>query len=205
MSARKFLIASLAAAGFSANASGNDYGYKNLDLRYNTQNQADAVKLFKQDHVYTLAGHRSHSSHSSHSSHRSSSGGGYYSPPAPFYSPPPPPPPPPKAKAISPPPASSFMGNYGSGLPNLSPPAAQMEQGAGTNLQPLSPNTELFTTIVRRVQLGLTAYGYYSGTVDGIVGPQTREAITKMQTDYGLKVTGTITPELLDALNISAR
>ena len=55
------------------------------------------------------------------------------------------------------------------------------------------------------MQLALYAYGYYTGQIDGIVGSGTRAALSKMQSDYGLKVTGTVTPEVLDALVIAAR
>lgn len=60
-------------------------------------------------------------------------------------------------------------------------------------------------SIVMRVQLGLQAYGYYNGAIDGIVGKGTRAALVRFQTDYNLKVTGTITPEVLDAFKISAQ
>jgi His-Xaa-Ser repeat protein HxsA len=63
----------------------------------------------------------------------------------------------------------------------------------------------LFNDIVRRVQLGLQAYGYYNGAIDGVVGSEMRAALRKLQEDYSLKTTGTITPEVLDALKIVAR
>lgn len=56
-----------------------------------------------------------------------------------------------------------------------------------------------------RVQLGLIAYGYYNGKVDGIIGKQSKAALSRFQSDYSLKVTGTITPEVLSALGISAQ
>ncbi|WP_246679039.1 peptidoglycan-binding domain-containing protein [Mesorhizobium sp. B1-1-3] len=46
----------------------------------------------------------------------------------------------------------------------------------------------------------MLAFGYYNGKLDGIFRPEMRASLTKLQTDYGLKVTGTITPETLDAL-----
>ena len=55
-----------------------------------------------------------------------------------------------------------------------------------------------------RVQLALRAYGYYSGAIDGVVGPETKTSLMKMQKDYKIPVTGTITPEVIDALNIPA-
>ncbi|MCM2453664.1 peptidoglycan-binding protein [Agrobacterium vitis] len=55
-----------------------------------------------------------------------------------------------------------------------------------------------------QVQSSLTAYGYYTGLIDGKVGPSCKTALTAMQTDYRLKVTGTITPEVLDTFGIVA-
>jgi peptidoglycan hydrolase-like protein with peptidoglycan-binding domain len=49
------------------------------------------------------------------------------------------------------------------------------------------------------------AYGYYDGDVDCLVGPITRAALRRFQTDFNLKVTGTITPEVLDAFKIVAQ
>lgn len=56
-----------------------------------------------------------------------------------------------------------------------------------------------------QVQKALLAFGYFNGEITGTVGPQTRDALTRLQTDYKLKATGTITPETLDALRIVAR
>jgi peptidoglycan hydrolase-like protein with peptidoglycan-binding domain len=53
--------------------------------------------------------------------------------------------------------------------------------------------------------MGLTAYGYYTGAVDGIMGPQTKTAISKFQAAWGLPVTGSVTPEVLNALGIVAQ
>jgi His-Xaa-Ser repeat protein HxsA len=55
-----------------------------------------------------------------------------------------------------------------------------------------------------QVQTALTAYGYYSGLIDGQVGQGCKTALIAMQTDYNLKVTGTITPEVLNAFGIVA-
>jgi peptidoglycan hydrolase-like protein with peptidoglycan-binding domain len=54
------------------------------------------------------------------------------------------------------------------------------------------------------VQLGLLAYGYYEGTIDGVVGPKMKDSIRRFQKDFGLNVTGTITPQVLDTLKITA-
>jgi len=54
-----------------------------------------------------------------------------------------------------------------------------------------------------RVQNALEAAGYYNGPIDGIIGNGTRGAIAAYQHDYGLAVTGTITPALVNSLGIS--
>lgn len=85
--------------------------------------------------------------------------------------------------------------------------------GAGrSNAGPPSPaspatlpgNSNKFAAIVRQVQMAMLAFGYYSGPVNGVVGVETRDALTRLQTDYGLKATGTITPQTLNALRITA-
>lgn len=72
-------------------------------------------------------------------------------------------------------------------------------------LPPLPGNSDKFASIVRQVQTALLAYGYYSGQLDGVVDAEMRLAIEKYQSDAGLKVTGTITPQLLDTLRIVAQ
>ncbi|MFL6861666.1 MAG: peptidoglycan-binding protein, partial [Allosphingosinicella sp.] len=49
----------------------------------------------------------------------------------------------------------------------------------------------------------LQSRGYYSGAADGAVGPGTREAVDAFQRAHGLEATGTITLEVLDALQLS--
>ena len=134
--------------------------------------------IFKLEHKYNLAAHRSHSSHGSHGSHRSSSGGGYSTPRAPVV-------PPPSRNFRSTPPQSI--------LP--SPPAAT---------KVLPGNSAKFKSIVMQVQTGLYAFGYYTGAIDGQFGPELRAALTKFQKLWSMNVTGTITPEVLNALGIKA-
>jgi His-Xaa-Ser repeat protein HxsA len=134
-------------------------------------------QILRGEHKYTLAGHRSHSSHGSHGSHRSSSGGGY-----------------------------SGGGTYRPSAPssNSTPPASVMPR-ASEAPKTLPGNSAVFLDIVKRVQTALYSYGYYTGAIDGIVGTGTKAAISKFQKDWGLKITGTITPEVLNALNIVAK
>lgn len=127
-------------------------------------------------HTYTLAGHRSHSSHGSHASHRSSSTGGYTAP------------------------KKSTSRNKRSTTPASILPSTQSRAAKS-----LGGNTEKFKEIARKVQLALTSYGYYNGAIDGVVGKGSKAALSRFQSDYSLKVTGTITPQVLDAFGISAR
>ncbi|MES2569893.1 MAG: peptidoglycan-binding domain-containing protein, partial [Verrucomicrobiota bacterium] len=52
------------------------------------------------------------------------------------------------------------------------------------------------------VQRNLRRLGYYRGAIDGNVGPGTRAAIRNYQSEHGLRVTGRIDSELLEALEI---
>ncbi|WP_158258116.1 peptidoglycan-binding protein [Sphingopyxis lindanitolerans] len=210
---RTFLIASLVAAGFGSRDPLAPDVLKATTATDDRGNGTTLYETFRQDHSITLADHRSHRSHSSHSSHRSSSGGHYshsshsshtshrsstggsggsYDP-APVY---------------SPPPSSSGSSNDNSGstyqgaTPSTlysSPDAASSEP-----LKALPGRSELFKTIVKRVQIALLAHGVFSGTIDGDVGPATRKALRAYQSKYGLKTTGTITPETLDSLKVSS-
>jgi Putative peptidoglycan binding domain len=69
----------------------------------------------------------------------------------------------------------------------------------------LPGNTNKFNEIVKQVQLALIAFGYYAGPVDGVVTNNMRSALKTMQLEYDLKITGTITPQVLDALKIVAQ
>ena len=57
---------------------------------------------------------------------------------------------------------------------------------------------------VRTIQTKLKNWGYYKGSVDGIFGPQTKEAVKYFQRKNGLKVDGIVGPQTLKALGISS-
>lgn len=59
-----------------------------------------------------------------------------------------------------------------------------------------------FDPLTIQVQTALRDYGYYGGPIDGIIGPQSREALAWLQRDHGLAVTGGITQEVLDLVGI---
>ncbi len=170
MKAKHFAI-SLAAAGYLPQEGLAFAQFMDVD---DWDKSTALFQVFKGEHRYTLAGHRSHSSHGSHGSHgshRSSTGGGVPVPSAP------------RSNSTTP----------QTVLPSL--PSAPT---------PLPGNSAKFTLIVMEVQTALYALGYYTGAIDGVVGPQTVTALSKYQKEWGLTVNGRITPEVLDALGISA-
>jgi len=55
---------------------------------------------------------------------------------------------------------------------------------------------------VAAVQEQLAQQGYYRGEVDGIFGAQTRRAVVRYQSDHGLRVTGNLNADTLQALGL---
>jgi hypothetical protein len=82
----------------------------------------------------------------------------------------------------------------------------------GANLGYDYPGYDYPTTYVHRdvpsgslaaqVQARLAREGYDPGPIDGIIGPQTRDAIAAFQSDHGLPVTGRIENSLVNALGL---
>lgn len=52
------------------------------------------------------------------------------------------------------------------------------------------------------VQRALARRGYYNGSIDGAIGPQSRRAIARYQQDQGLRVTGDISSSLINSLGL---
>ncbi len=52
------------------------------------------------------------------------------------------------------------------------------------------------------VQRALARAGYYQGAIDGEIGPQSRRAIARYQSDNGLRSTGLIDQSLLNSLGL---
>lgn len=59
--------------------------------------------------------------------------------------------------------------------------------------------------LISDVQQHLSARGYYRSAIDGVVGPGTREAARRFQTDAGLPITGVIDRRLLSQLKLADR
>jgi len=175
MKKKHFLIGSLALAGLSTTAAASPIRVEpEQSPKQALEGSTGLFTIFSAQKAVLTAQHRSHKSHGSH---RSSSGGSS----RPYTAPTPTPTP---RRSDSTPPSSILPRSSLSGNSTLSP-------------------VEQFTERAKRVQTGLTAYGYYNGAIDGKVGPATKAALSKFQKDFSLTITGTITPEVLNAFGIT--
>jgi Putative peptidoglycan binding domain len=57
--------------------------------------------------------------------------------------------------------------------------------------------------IIEDVQLPLQQQGYYAGSIDGRLGPQTRGALAAFQSDYGLPITSAVDKPTLQTLGLT--
>jgi len=57
--------------------------------------------------------------------------------------------------------------------------------------------------VIANVQTQLYNEGYYNGTIDGILGPDTRAAIADYQADHGLAVTAAIDEPTVESLGLA--
>ena len=58
--------------------------------------------------------------------------------------------------------------------------------------------------VIADVQASLKDMGYYTGQVDGLLGPLTRKALIGYQEDAGLTATAAIDEPTLETLNLSS-
>jgi hypothetical protein len=57
--------------------------------------------------------------------------------------------------------------------------------------------------VTAQVQEALAQQGYYYGPIDGVLGPDTRDAILRFQADHGLATTAAIDEPTLDSLGLT--
>src|SRR5438477_4450335 len=57
-------------------------------------------------------------------------------------------------------------------------------------------------SVVANAQEKLAQQGYYRGGIDGILGPETSRAIMRFQSNQGLRVTGVLTRDTVEALGL---
>ena len=59
------------------------------------------------------------------------------------------------------------------------------------------------STEIQAVQMQLARLGYYNGSIDGVFGPSTRDAVAKYQIANQLNVTGSLSPDTLRSLGLA--
>lgn len=180
------VVETLAVFGFQTPAEGVKLPLTSLDPSQPTESS----EPYRLNRSYTLAAHRSHASHSSH---RSGASG---IPRAPRVTSPPiiiqratPPPKPPEST--------------GRNTRSTPPSSILPSSPANTKLDKVKGNSKAFKLLLMKTQLSLYALGFYSGSIDGISGSETKAAISSYQNTHGLPVTGSINDELLDSLKIT--
>ncbi|PYK73523.1 MAG: hypothetical protein DME42_06785 [Verrucomicrobia bacterium] len=77
-------------------------------------------------------------------------------------------------------------------------PLSHLEGVTGRSSPPLSIAE---TTRVFQMR-ELAQQGYYRGGIDGILGPETSRAIMRFQSNQGLRVTGVLTRDTVEALGL---
>jgi Putative peptidoglycan binding domain len=68
---------------------------------------------------------------------------------------------------------------------------------------PASYGTQYWSNLAVSVQTKLAQRGYYHGSIDGVLGSSSQQAIKAFQAAKGMRVTGRIDPKLLKSLDIS--
>jgi len=70
------------------------------------------------------------------------------------------------------------------------------------NTEPYNNGVPAADATVEATQEELAQLGYYNGSVDGIFGPTTRDAVAKYQVANQLNVTGSLSPDTLQSLGL---
>ena len=83
-------------------------------------------------------------------------------------------------------------------------PTAEDEQMAATRATKSATSSDMSHNkgVVRQVQTELSNQGYKIGKVDGVMGKNTRQALTKYQKEHGIKATGRIDQNTLAKMDI---
>jgi peptidoglycan hydrolase-like protein with peptidoglycan-binding domain len=99
--------------------------------------------------------------------------------------------------------------NTGANTPNMStaPGTSQYSPNAGATM-PAAPGAarneqagmRLSSSEIRQAQEQLRDQGLYRGSIDGVLGPQTKQAIQQFQSKNGLPVTATLDQQTMNKL-----
>lgn len=70
----------------------------------------------------------------------------------------------------------------------------------------IAPHAETISDpLVRQTQIGLQMSGYYHGAIDARMSREVKASLVRFQSDHRIPITGTITPEVQDVLQIAGR
>ena len=89
--------------------------------------------------------------------------------------------------------------NFPAGADNAVPKAASSKlpaSGASDDTAAADPSKD----DIRWAQLELRNIGLYKGSLDGILGPETKRAVVQFQRDNGLNLTATVDDETMEVL-----
>lgn len=206
----KFVIAALAAAGFSSTTSTAESTNQEQSKSSFLDDIKKIVKSMTQSHVYTLAQHSSHASHGSHGSHRSGGTGhqshsshrSYFKPPEleeNFIL---------KSETAaleSPGSRNENSTPRNTVLPSSPAIAVSTSPAIAKKLKVLPGNSSKFKEVITATQVALLARGYEVGPITGNLQAKTMAAVFKFQQENGLIPNGKLTPEVLTALNVVAK
>jgi peptidoglycan hydrolase-like protein with peptidoglycan-binding domain len=96
----------------------------------------------------------------------------------------------------------SFAGNAGNTIQNagMNMPAMPGTSQTGQNAVNPSANWKSSQQEIRQVQEQLQGQGLYHGKIDGVLGPETKQALQQFQQKNGLRVTATLDQPTMDKL-----
>jgi len=90
--------------------------------------------------------------------------------------------------------ALDYSADAGDAVQNANAPLA-------SETSPSSPiAANLSKDDIRQAQLELRNMGLYNGSLDGVIGPETRRGLVQFQKDNGLHQTATLDPQTMNAL-----
>ena len=215
---KKFILPSLIAAGFALNVNAQNNDNQFIDEDISLKNNIKGIdSIVDKDLPFTLIAHSSHQSHGSHSSHASHSSSSHYSSSHSSHAS--------HASHYSYGGGSNYDDQYrdqGLGRNYNSTPSesilprspaivsdnkintGEMNMGEMNNIkkEKIVGTSKKFIILTQRAQLALYGMGYYSGAISGSINSELVASITKFQNKYNLKVTGSLSDELIVHLNI---
>ena len=215
---KKFILPSLIAAGFALNVNAQNNDNQFIDEDISLKNNIKGIdSIVDKDLPFTLIAHSSHQSHGSHSSHASHSSSSHYSSSHSSHAS--------HASHYSYGGGANYDDQYrdqGLGRNYNSTPSesilprspaivsdnkintGEMNMGEMNNIkkEKIVGTSKKFIILTQRAQLALYGMGYYSGAISGSINSELVASITKFQNKYDLKVTGSLSDELIAYLNI---